>query len=200
MKPSLFFIACLSTFALGFGTAAADAETWVIDTSHSSAQFEVSHLMVATVEGSFSDVKGTVVLDDKNLKASKIEAEIGVASVNSGDKKRDKHLLSADFFDAKKHPKMVFKSTKITKAGKGYKVQGKLTMRGTTKPVTLKVSKVSKPVMHPMAKVPARGAEASTTINRQKFGVKWNKSLDKGGLMVGNDIDITIKLELHKKK
>ena len=176
------------------------AGTWTIDPGHSSASFEVRHMMVSTVQGRFSDVKGTIVLDEKNLAKSSIEAEIGVESVSTGNDKRDQHLKAKDFFDAKQFPKMTFKSSKVTKADGGeFNVEGELTIKGVTKPVTLKVTELTKPVKNPMAKgVMVRGARATTEIDRTAFGLTWNKTMDKGGVVVGEKVKVTLDVELQQ--
>jgi polyisoprenoid-binding protein YceI len=175
------------------------AETYTIDGSHSSANFGVKHLMVSTVRGHFSKVAGTADWNDKNLGASKLEATIEVATVDTRDVKRDEHLKSADFFDAAKFPTMTFKSTKFEKKGGTLLIVGDLTIKGVTKPVTLTVEGPTAPVKDPWGNERI-GASATTKINRKDFGINWNRNMDAGGVVVGDEVSITLDVELVKKK
>ncbi|MCB9709061.1 MAG: YceI family protein [Myxococcales bacterium] len=172
------------------------AEAWKIDPDHSSAGFAVRHLMVTTVRGTIQGIKGKVDLDEKKPTASMVDVTLDTATLSTQNKKRDEHLKGPDFLDVKKYPTIRFVSTKITKAGKDWKVTGDLTIRGVTKPVTLK-AQVTEAVASPFGTT-VRGVEATTTIKRSAFGMTWNKSLDKGGVLVGDDVEIQINLELQK--
>lgn len=172
------------------------ADSWKVDPTHSSVTFGVSHMMISKVRGEFTKFEGSVDIDEKNLAKSSVKFEVELASVDTGDKKRDGHLTSPDFFDVAKHPKMTFVSTKIQKAGKKFKVTGDLTLHGVTKPVTVMVE-LTKPVNTPFGTV-ARGASVEGEIDRTDFGITWNKSMDAGGIVVGEDVDIDISLELVK--
>ena len=175
------------------------AANYEIDSSHSSAQFAIKHVMVSTVRGEFQKVCGTVVLDEKNLKASKIEATIDASTINTREPKRDAHLKSADFFDVAKFPNITFASTSVKAAGKDkFKVAGNLTMHGVTKPVVLDVESPSTEVKDPYGNV-KRGAVATTKLSRKDFGLNWNAALEAGGVVVGDEVKITIDLELNKK-
>ena len=177
----------------------AAASEWVIDSSHTTAQFSVKHMMVTSVRGHFDKVAGTVNLDDKDPSKSTVQFEMDAASINTRDAKRDAHLKSPDFFDADKNPKITFTSTKITRAGKDkYKVLGDLTMRGVTKPVTLQVEAPTTVVKNPWG-VPVRGVVAKTRINRKDWGLNWNKALEAGGVLVGDNVDIQVEAELNPK-
>ena len=177
----------------------ATAGKYVIDASHTSVTFKVRHMMVTDVRGEFATVEGWAQIDPDKPKNMQLEATVDVASINTRDAKRDGHLRSADFFDAEKHPKMTFKSKRSKKVGKNkYKVWGDLTIRGVSKEVALDVESSMKEVNDPWGNT-KMGATATTTINRQDFGVTWNKSLDKGGVVVGNDVKITIDVELNKQ-
>lgn len=170
-----------------------------IDTAHSNASFAVKHMMVSTVRGEFGKVEGKVAWDSANLAKSAIEATIDASTISTRDEKRDGHLKSADFFDVANHPKITFKSTKVEKGAKGhFKVTGDLTIRGNTKPVVLDVEGPTAEVKDPMGNTKV-GASAKTRINRKDFGVAWNKSLDNGGVVVSDDVDIQIDLELKKE-
>jgi polyisoprenoid-binding protein YceI len=188
---STFAIVTLALPALG------QASTWEIDSAHSSAQFAVRHLMVSTVRGDFRKVSGAVNLDDKDPTKSTVDATIDVTSINTGIEKRDDHLKSPDFFDVAKYPSMTFKSKKIQSAGgEGkYKITGDLTLHGATKEVVLDFEGNLKPVKDPMGKTRV-GGMASTKLNRKDFGLTWNKALETGGVVVGDDVTVTIDLEM----
>jgi polyisoprenoid-binding protein YceI len=175
------------------------ASTWEIDSAHSSAQFAIRHLMVSTVRGDFRKVSGTVTLDDKDPTKSMVEATIDVASLNTGIEKRDNHLKSPDFFDVAQYPTMTFKSKKVQKAGgEGkYKITGDLTLHGTTKEVVLDFDGNLKPIKDPTGKTKI-GGTATTKLNRKDFGLTWNKALETGGVVVGDDVTITIDLEMSQ--
>lgn len=169
---------------------------WAIDATHTRVGFTVPHLVVSEVDGEFKQYSGKVLLDEKDPSKSSVELTIQVASIDTGVADRDKHLRTGDFFDAEQHPTITFKSTKITKAGKGYKIKGNLTIRGVTKEVTLDAT-LSEPITNPWGKQ-VRAAKITGKINRLDYGVSWNKTLDKGGLTVGNEVTIAIKTELTK--
>ncbi len=184
-------------FALGF-LGRADAKTWTIDASHSRVGFSVSHMMVSKTKGRFKGVEGTVELHDKDLTKSRIEVSLDVATLDTDNEKRDDHLKGKDFFDVAKHKQIRFKSKRIT-ANKGrYRVYGDLTIRGVTKPVTLD-TKITAAVKSPWGGL-VRGVHATARVNRQDFGIRWNKGLDKGGVVVGNEVDIEIDVEITPKK
>lgn len=169
--------------------------TWTIDSAHSAAQFHVKHLMISNVRGEFSKMSGTVTFDGKNYSTIKAEAVIQTASINTREPKRDDHLRSADFFDAAAHPTIVFKSTRVEDVrGNNFKLVGNLTIRGTTRQVTLDVEATQ--IVKGMNNEKRIGAQATTKINRQDFGVKWNRTMDAGGIVVGNEVQIVIDLEL----
>jgi polyisoprenoid-binding protein YceI len=187
-----------SLAAMAASPAAAD--TWVIDSSHSGAHFSVRHMMVANVRGAFSDMKGTVEYDGKNISGLQVSATIDAATIDTRDAKRDEHLRSADFFDVANHPTIEFKSKKTAPNGDGtFTLVGDLTMRGVTKEVALDVEGPTPPVQDPWGNTKV-GATATTTLNRKDFGINWNKTLDAGGFVVGDEIKVTLELELAKKK
>jgi polyisoprenoid-binding protein YceI len=186
-------LALLGLFAsLSFG------QTYQIDTAHSGAAFSVRHMMVTNVSGRFSNLKGSVVIDEKTPANSKVEAIIDVATVNTNEPKRDGHLKSPEFFDVAKFPTMTFQSTKVYKSGDVTKVEGNLTLHGVTKPVTLTLSEVSAEVKHPMGGL-VRGATATTKISRKDFGLTWNRALEAGGVTVGDEVSITLEIEMSRK-
>ena len=175
----------------------AQAAQWDVDPTHSQANFAVRHMTVSKVRGTFTGISGTFDIDEKDPTKGKIDVTIDVSSVDTKVEKRDQHLKSPDFFDVATYPSMTFKATKIT-GGKGkYKVHGDLTIRDRTKPVVLDVVTTG-PVKSPWGQTVV-GVEASTTINRQDFGVAWNNKMETGGLVVGNEVDIELHLELIKK-
>lgn len=175
------------------------AASYTLDPAHTTIGFKVKHLMIANVKGSFEKFRGVILIDDKDITKSKIDVSIEIASINTNITKRDEHLRSADFFDAAKHPNMTFVSTRVEKtAPDKLKVHGNLTIRGITKPVTLVVEGPTAEIKSPQGVV-KRGASASATINRQDYGVSWNKKLDAGGVVVGDDVQIIIDAELDKQ-
>jgi polyisoprenoid-binding protein YceI len=194
------------TVALSFGIAAIFSgvifgapTTWEIDAMHSAARFSVKHMMVTNVTGEFGGMKGAFVIDDKDMKKTTVEATLDATTITTHNDKRDEHLKSADFFDVTKFPTLTFKSTKFSPEKKGeYAMTGDLTMHGVTKPVTLTVTELTKPVkgMQGMA----RGVSATGKINRKDWKLTWNKTLDAGGLAVGDEVTLNVDLELHEAK
>jgi polyisoprenoid-binding protein YceI len=179
--------------------AAAANSNWQIDPQHSSAQFSVRHLAISTVRGAFSKVTGTVALDDKDITKSTVDVTIDVTTVDTREPDRDKDLRSDRFFDVAHYPSMTFKSKKVEQVTPGkLEVTGDLTIRGTTKEVVLDVDGPTAPIKDPWGNQRA-AALATTKVNRQDFGVKWNATLDNGGVVVSNDVSITIDVELVKK-
>lgn len=180
-------------------SAPAFAADYEIDAAHASAQFSVRHLMVSNVKGVFSNVKGTVTYDPANPSASKVEATIDAATVDTRNGKRDDHLKSADFFDVAKFPLLKFVSKKVEQPQPGkLKVTGDLTIHGVTKEVVLDVDGPTDEIKDPWGNL-KRGASATAKVNRKDFGLTWNKALETGGVVVGDDVEITIELELQKK-
>ena len=196
-KMTSLALAALTAFA----ALPAAAAQWDLDPSHTEIGFSVRHMMVTDTRGAFEKYTGTIDIDEKDPSKSKVNVEIDVNSINTKNEKRDGHLKSADFFDAANHPKMTFKSTKITKGAKPntYKVTGDLTIRGTTKPVTLDVT-VSEEWADPKewGGNIHRGVKATGKINRQDFGLKWQTKLDKGGVVAGDEVTLDINAELIK--
>jgi polyisoprenoid-binding protein YceI len=175
------------------------ASTWEIDSAHASANFSVRHLMVSNVKGTMGKVTGKVVLDDGDITKSTVDVTIDVKGINTKEPKRDDHLRSKDFFDVEKFPNITFKSTKVEKAGDKLKVTGDLTIRGTTKPVTLEAM-VTNEVKNPFTKATTRGVTATAKINRKDFGLTWNVALEAGGVMVGEEVEISVDAELIKQE
>lgn len=178
------------------GIAHADSAEWKLDLSHSSVGFSVPHLVVSSVDGRFKEATAKVALDDADVTKSQVTVEINAGSIDTGDAKRDEHLKGPDFFDVKRFPKLGFKSTKIAKAGAGYKLTGDLTIRDVTKSVTLDGT-LSAPVKTPWGNQ-ARAAKLTGKIKRGDFGLKWNKALEAGGVVVGEEVTIEVKAEVTK--
>jgi polyisoprenoid-binding protein YceI len=178
------------------GTALAEPTEWALDADHSKVGFSVPHMVVSDVEGQFKKYSGKALLEEADLTKSTVEFTAEVASIDTANAKRDEHLKSPEFFDAAKFPQLTFKSTKITKAGKGYKLKGQLTIRGVTKEVTLDAT-VSQAVKNPWGKL-VRAAKITGKLKRSDFGLTWNKTLDQGGVVVGEEVTLDIKLELNK--
>ena len=176
-------------------SAPALAATWQIDPAHSNVSFSVRHMMVSNVRGEFTKVSGTVEGDEKTPAQAVVNATIDATSINTREAKRDDHLKSPDFLDVAKYPTIIFKSKKIEPSGSGqFKVTGDLTLHGVTKEVVLDVSDVTAPIKDPMGKTRA-GAQASTKIDRKDFGINWSKVIDGGGLMVGDEVAISVDVE-----
>lgn len=174
------------------------ASVWQLDPTHSSAEFAVRHMMVSTVKGNFKTLSGSVVYDEAHPEASRVEAEIDAASIDTGVADRDTHLRSADFFDVQKFPKLTFRSTGIELDGADSgKMHGELRIRGVTKPVTLDVSYLGE-VKDPWGNR-RRGYTAETTLNRKDFGMTWNVVLDAGGVLVGDKVKVTLNVEAIEK-
>jgi len=181
------------------GTAAVPAAatgTWNVDKVHSEIGFLVRHF-VSKVRGGFTDFTGTIKIDAEKPETSSVEFTIKVASINTNEPKRDAHLKSPDFFDAEKFPEIRFASKKVVrKSDTSFDVVGDLTMRGVTKEVTLPATFTGL-VKDPWG-LERAGFETAITLNRQDYGVKYNKVLDQGGLMLGDDVAVTISLETIK--
>ena len=186
----------VAAFALSTLVSAA---TWEIDTAHSSATFSVRHMMISNVRGEFSKVTGTVVYDPKDPASATVEATIDVTTINTREPRRDSDLKSGNFLDVEKYPTMTFKSKKVVPAGAGkLKVTGDLTLHGVTKEVTLDVEGPTPETKDPWGNTRA-GASATTKISRKDFGMTFNKVLETGGVMVGDEVAITIDVEMVKK-
>lgn len=169
--------------------------TWNIDPSHSNAQFSVRHLMIANVKGEFTKVTGRVSFDPNQPESLSAEAAIDVSTINTREPDRDKHLKSADFFDVAHFPTLTFKSKRAEKSPDGLKLTGDLTIRGATREVTLEVEGPTPPVQDPWGFTRV-GASATARINRKDFGLTWNQALETGGVLVGDEIKITVDVEL----
>ncbi|MBI3602181.1 MAG: YceI family protein [Candidatus Omnitrophica bacterium] len=181
-------------FSIGLLSAPAWAvQSYKIDPNHSSFGFSVKHMMISNVPGTFDKFDGQVVYDPKDLANSKIDIIIQTASINTRNAQRDEHLQSPDFFDTAKFPTITFVSKKITATD----IVGDLTIKGVIKEVTIPTT-ITGPVKAMMGK-DAIGINAAFTLNRQDYGVNWNKTLDQGGLAVSNDVAVTVSIEADQK-
>ena len=195
-RSQAFLLALALFLAL---SAAAQTSTWTIDPKHSTAQFTVRHLAISNVSGNFTNVAGTINLNEKDITQSQVSAVIDVSSVDTRVSDRDKDLRSPNFFDVEKYPTIEFKSKRIVNSGGKLQVIGDLTMHGTTREVTLDVDGPTPELNDPWGNV-RRGFSASTTLNRKDFGLTYNHALKTGEAVVGDNVKIQIDLELIKKK
>jgi polyisoprenoid-binding protein YceI len=189
LSAAALLLAASSTFA---------ADTWVIDKNHSDASFQIRHMM-SKVRGSFKDYAGTVSVDAAKPESASVEFTLKAASIDTGNEGRDKDLRSANFFEVEKYPDITFKSTKVKAAAKDrYDVTGTLTMHGVSKEITLPVEFLG------YAKDPwgndKAGFATDVTLNRKDFGIVWNKTLDAGGALLGDEVTVSINLQAAKKK
>jgi polyisoprenoid-binding protein YceI len=190
---SIFIVAVLLAPLTSFATS------YNIDPAHSTIGFKVKHLMITNVKGLFEKFKGTVNIDEKDITKSKVDVSIEMTSVNTNIAKRDDHLRSPDFFDVVRFPSMTFVSTKVEKTGSdALKVTGNLTIKGVTRQVILNVEGPTSEIKSPFGDM-RRGASATVTLNRSDFGVSWSKKLDGGGLVVADDVHISIDTELSRQ-
>jgi len=197
MKTRRTLFATLGAVVLTAAAASA-ADTYNFDKVHSDVGFQIRHL-VSKVRGHFTDYEGTVLVDRAKPEASSVDLTIKAASIDTGNENRDKDLRSANFFEVDKYPEITFKSTKITpKGGDHYDVTGNLTMHGTTKEVTLPVTFLG--FVNAGRMGDRAGFETSITLNRKDFGIVWNRLLDTGGTMLGDDVLISINVEASKKQ
>jgi len=196
MKPLFpLFTLCLLLVAAPVAVAA----TWQIDPAHAGIEFKVRHLMVAWVKGSFASVAGTVEIDEADPAKSQVRVTIDSASINTNNAKRDEHLRSNDFLAAAEFPTITFVSRQIvTAGGTPRQVVGDLTIRGTTREVVLDLEELTPPIRDPWGNT-RRGATATTEINRRDFGLTWNKAMETGGLVVGDEVKIALDVELIRQ-
>ena len=172
--------------------------TWNIDPVHSVAEFKVKHMMISNVKGNFTSLKGILTLDENDVSKSQVEASIEAASINTREAQRDTHLKSADFFDVEKFPTLTFKSTSIKRVKDGeLSVSGDLTIHGVTKSVVFEVEGPTATGKDPWGNTRI-GLSATTKINRKDFGVVYNAALETGGILIGEDVTITLDVQFVK--
>lgn len=197
MKGQFSKLAVIATLTAGISLPAnAGTTTYQIDPRHSSADFGVTHLMISTVRGEFHGVTGTVVVDDSNISNSRVDVTIDATTVDTREADRDKHLKSEAFFDVAKYPTITFKSTRVEKNPDGsLKITGDLTIRGVTRTAVLTATPPKNAIKDPWG-LQRTAVSATTKVNRQDFGVSWNQKLDGGGVVVGDDVNITLDVEM----
>ncbi|MGB9337201.1 MAG: YceI family protein [Candidatus Acidiferrales bacterium] len=172
--------------------------TWNIDPVHSVAEFKVKHMMISNVKGQFTDLQGVLTHDENDVTKSRVETSIDATSITTRDAQRDAHLKSADFLDVEKFPTLSFKSTRISRTGDGeLAVAGDLTIHGVTKNVVFNVEGPTPPAKDPWGNT-RLGASATTKINRKDFGLTWNAALETGGILVGDEVTITLDVQFIK--
>lgn len=171
---------------------------WVVDGSHSEVGFSVRHMMIATVKGRFTKVEGTLEFDPENIAAATFEGKIEAGSIDTRDENRDNHLRSADFFDVENNPYLTFSNTKVTKVdGNEFTLVGDLTIRGTTKQVTL-AAEFAGVNVDPWGNTKA-GFSATAKISRKEWGLNWNAALEAGGVLVSDEVKLIVDLEVLKQ-
>ena len=172
--------------------------TWKLDPAHSSAEFKVKHMMISNVKGGFTSLSGTLTEHTTDSSLSSVEASVDVSTVNTSDAQRDAHLKSADFFDVEKYPTMTFKSTAVkANIDGGYNVTGDLTLHGVSRQTTFVVDGPSAPGKDPWGNTRI-GLSATAKISRKDYGLIWNATLETGGILVGDDVQITVEAQFIK--
>ena len=184
------------TFASIFAVSSLVAADFTVDKSHSSVGFEIKHMMISTVDGSFNEFNGEVAFDPKTNKIEALKGTVEAKSIDTGIEKRDNHLRSADFFEVQTYPQITFEMTSFEQDGDEGIVRGNLTMKGVTKPVELESEITGVIVDNGTTKV---GLELEGEINRKDFGLNWNKVIEAGGIAVGEEVKLELKLQLHEK-
>ncbi|MCM8794275.1 MAG: YceI family protein [Candidatus Omnitrophica bacterium] len=190
-------MALVLAFGMVFAGPVLAADRYAIDASHSTVGFAVKHLVISTVRGSFGELSGEIMYDEQDISNSSVSVVIKAASIDTNHSDRDTHLKSADFFDVEAFPEITFKSTRVEKTPQGSLCTGILTMRGVSKEITIPFE-MTGPVKDPWGNTRI-GVEAELTLDRQDYGIKWNKTMDSGGLVVGNTVKIQISVEGIKK-
>jgi polyisoprenoid-binding protein YceI len=182
---------CLLFSSLSF------SQVYQLDLAHSSLSFTIRHMTISKVRGHFTDFNVEISANEKDITLSSVKAVIKADSINTNNEKRDGHLRSSDFFEVEKFPEIVFVSKKISKAGKNYQASGDLTMHGITKPIVIEFE-LSEKINDQDGKIRI-GIEGKTTLDRKDFGISWNKTIDKGGMILGNEVKVEILLEMISK-
>jgi polyisoprenoid-binding protein YceI len=189
----LFFCLALCTPSIAM------AANYQLDADHSSIQFKIRHLTVSNVTGTFNKFKGSASVEGEDIATLKVEVTIDAASVDTGHEKRDEHLRNADFLDVAKYPTITFVSKKVMKAEPGkLRVTGDLTLHGVTREITVDLEGPTPEIKDPWGNF-RRGATGTAKIDRRDFGITWNKALDTGGLVVGNEVGIQVDIEWVRK-
>ena len=189
-------LALMALAAMSYSAEALAADKYALDHAHTTVGFSVKHMVITNVKGTFGEFDGAIEFDENDLTKTKASGTIKVASIDTGNEKRDGHLKSGDFFDAEKHPDITFASKKVEKRKDGYVLIGDMTIRGVTKQIEVPFELVGK-ITDPMGNTRI-GLRATAEINRQDFGVSWSKTLDGGGLVVGDNVKIELDVEAIK--
>jgi len=197
MKKTVLFLSIL--FLVIHSVSAQEEAKWGFDKTHSKIQFDVDHMVISEVSGQFQEYEGTVVTSKEDFSDARIDFSIDVKSIDTDNEDRDKHLRSADFFDVEKYPKIIFSGKEMKKVDENlYQLTGDYTMHGVTKEITLDV-KYGGTVKDPYGNIKA-GFKITGIINRADFGLKYNSVMDSGGMLIGEEVTITCKIELIKLK
>jgi polyisoprenoid-binding protein YceI len=179
-------------------TTAQRTTTWNLDPVHSMAEFKVKHMMISNVKGQFTGISGILNLDESDIGNSRVEATIDASSINTRDAQRDAHLKSADFFDVEKFPTLTFRSKRAKRTGDDeLALTGDLMIHGVSREVVFKVEGPTPPAKDPWGNTRI-GLSATTKINRKDYGLTWNAALEAGGILVGDDVTITLDVQLVK--
>jgi len=194
---SVFKSAMVALVTAGIMGTTVHAATYSVDAAHTTIGFSVRHMMVSNVRGNFGEFAGTIEFDEANPSALSASAEIQVKSINTDNEKRDDHLRNPDFFDADTNPVITFKTTRVEGTLPNLTLVGDLTIKGTTKEISLPVE-LAGPIVNPWGQT-VIGLSGSTTINRQDYGLTWSKALDGGGVVVGDDVKLVIEMEAIKQ-
>lgn len=198
MKKGRFVFILITALLLTTGISRAEMARYDVDPDHSTVEFRVAHMVISKITGRFTDYTGFIEMDPDTMKVRNLEAVIQTASVNTGQAKRDAHLRQADFFNVEKYPTMTYKLKTYRKEGDDYVAIGDLTLLGVTREVTL-VGRLNGLTKDPWGNTRA-GFTAEGKLNRKEFGMNWNKVLDNGGLVVGEEIYIKLDIECIKAK
>jgi polyisoprenoid-binding protein YceI len=181
-----------------FFASTTSTTTWNLDPVHSIAEFKVKHMMISNVKGQFAGISGVLTLDERDVSGSRVEAEVDARSINTRDADRDAHLKSADFFDVDQYPTLSFRSTRVSRTGDNeLAVTGDLTIHGVTREVVLDVDGFTPPAKDPWGGTRI-GLSAMTKINRKEFGLMWNTALETGGILLADEVTITLDVQFVK--
>lgn len=198
MKVAVFVCSLAVLICLSGGIASAETARFNVDPDHSIIEFQVKHMVISKTTGRFTDYSGFVDLDPENAQVKTIEATIKAASITTNHEKRDTHLKSADFFDVEKYPTLTYRLKSLKKMGEEFTAFGELTMHGVTREIVL-VGSFNGTTKDPWGNVRA-GFTGKGKLNRKDFGMNWSKTLDNGGLVVGDEVDIRLEIEAVKAK
>lgn len=185
--------AFVALVAVAYSAEALAIDKYVVDQAHTSVGFSVKHMVITNVKGKFKQFDGVIMYDENDLTKTSVSGSIAAASIDTGNERRDGHLRSEEFFHAEKYPEITFESKKVVKRDNGYVMIGDITIRGVTKEIEVPFEVVGK-ITDPMGNTRI-GIEAHTTINRQDFGVSWNKALEGGGLIAADDVKVELDVE-----